>query len=711
MSSTLRLVKLLVYGAILSVLLVNVHPDNCQHFPVTDTIHRRFLQGRQHVYFARSTGKYITTAKPLSAAVRQAAVTIDSPAALLATTSAPAPSPDVRSPPVPSSSAPGSRPPPPGGCCTARMIPRPWDNGENCSCVYPIEIGLLLDNASISVAQWSAKFQHELGSQLNLTDAQVVIRGVQFENGENELNLTVDIVPLTGDRFSSEEASYIEAALKNHEVVLNSQLFGNYTLESFVVFGPSPPGPPSPPSTPDSPIGDPPRGDSQGPGSSGGANDSSLPLIVGVAAGGIVLLVVLAGLIWKFLSMGRADKMGGAVTSKISTMTRSSVSEVASTDVHPSSTRVFTYEELREATNNFDSVTLLGEGGFGRVYRGVLKDGTEVAIKKLTSGGHQGDREFLVEVEMLSRLHHRHLVKLVGYFSSRDTVTQLLCYELVPNGSLESWLHGHLGDQRPLDWDKRMKIAIGSARGLAYLHEDSQPCVIHRDFKASNILLEHNFTAKVADFGLAKQAPEGASNYVSTRVMGTFGYVAPEYAMTGHLLVKSDVYSYGVVLLELLSGRKPVDMTQPSGQENLVTWARPLLKDKDRLPELADPRLYGRYPREDFAQVAAIAAACVAPEASQRPTMGEVVQSLKLVQRSTNEMDKEVGLVDTPTSASISNRSFTVSWQNTRPTSTTFESDGSSSIFSSGPISGLVGLDGDNLSRTTVISEDLQEGR
>lgn len=131
-----------------------------------------------------------------------------------------------------------------GGCCTARMIPRPWDNGENCSCVYPIEIGLLLDNASISVAQWSAKFQHELGSQLNLTDAQVVIRGVQFENGENELNLTVDIVPLTGDRFSSEEASYIEAALKNHEVVLNSQLFGNYTLESFVVFGPSPPGPP-----------------------------------------------------------------------------------------------------------------------------------------------------------------------------------------------------------------------------------------------------------------------------------------------------------------------------------------------------------------------------------------------------------------------------------------------------------------------------------
>ncbi|GFZ19300.1 protein kinase superfamily protein [Actinidia rufa] len=176
-----------------------------------------------------------------------------------------------------------------------------------------------------------------------------------------------------------------------------------------------------------------------------------------------------------------------------------------------------------------------------------LRHPTTVAIKRLTSGGQQGDKEFLVEVEMLSRLHHRNLVKLVGYYSNRDSSQNLLCYELVPNGSLEAWLHGPLGVNCPLDWDIRMKIALDAARGLAYLHEDSQPCVIHRDFKASNILLENNLNAKVADF-------------------------APEYAMTGHLLVKSDVYSYGVVLLELLTGRKPVDMSQPSGQENLVTW-------------------------------------------------------------------------------------------------------------------------------------------
>ncbi|KAK2403469.1 receptor serine/threonine-protein kinase ALE2 [Trifolium repens] len=244
---------------------------------------------------------------------------------------------------------------------------------------------------------------------------------------------------------------------------------------------------------------------------------------------------------------------------------------------------------------------------------------------------------------MLSRLHHCNLVKLVGYYSNRDSSQNLLCYELVPNGSLETWLHGPLGINCPLDWDTRMKIALDAARGLSYLHEDSQPCVIHRDFKASNILLENNFHAKVADFGLAKLAPEGRANYLSTRVMGTFGYVAPEYAMTGHLLVKSDVYSYGVVLLELLTGRKPVDMSQPTGQENLVTWARPILRDKERVEELADPRLGGRYPKEDIVCVCTIAAACVAPEASQRPTMGEVVQSLKMVQRITENHDPALG--------------------------------------------------------------------
>ncbi|KAK8960678.1 Receptor-like serine/threonine-protein kinase ALE2 [Platanthera guangdongensis] len=392
----------------------------------------------------------------------------------------------------------------------------------------------------------------------------------------------------------------------------------------------------------------------------------------------------------------------------------------------PTSTRFFAYDELKEATNNFEPACVLGEGGFGRVFKGILGDGTAVAIKKLSSGGHQGDNEFLVEVEMLSRLHHRNLVKLLGYFNGHSPSRNLLCYELVPNGSLEAWLHGSLpcfckmvhqiafamflliystfvhfvfrslGIEPSLDWDTRMKIALDSARGLSYLHEDSQPSVIHRDFKASNILLENNFHAKVSDFGLAKQAPEDCASHLSTRVMGTFGYVAPEYAMTGHLLVKSDVYSYGVVLLELLTGRRPVDMSQPSGHENLVTWARPILRDKNRLEELADPKLEGKYMMKDFLRVCTIAAACVAPEASQRPTMGEVVLSLKMVQGLAVYQDTMPTLSARP---------------NIMQSTAAYGSDGTSSLFSSEPFSNFSVFDNENISRIVVFSEDLHEGR
>lgn len=555
--------------------------------------------------------------------------------------------------------------------------------------------------------------QQDLASQLSVEVIQIEITSFQF-SGLN-LSLVIVIGPLTSVSFSLQQAETIKTDLDHFKVHFNSSLFGNYTLVRFLYYEPPLPPPVQTPS-----LGIPPFPLTQMFPQDGG-NDSRtrhrlhLWHIIVIAAAAVITTLVVLILLWRYLLHRRAEKMRFSmkgISSRAISSPFDATSFATSSIPRSITTRLFTFEELRQATNNFEQENVLGEGGFGRVYKGVLKDGTAVAIKRL-SGGSQGDREFVVEVEMLSRLHHRNLVKLVGYYTSRDSSQHLLCYELIPNGSLEAWLHGPLGANQPLGWDTRMKIALDAARGLAYLHEDSQPCVIHRDFKASNILIENNFHAKVADFGLAKQAPEGQINYVSTQVMGTFGYVAPEYAMTGHLLVKSDVYSYGVVLLELLSGRKPVDMSQPSGQENLVTWARPILRDTERLGELADPRLLNKYPREDFAQVAAIAAACAAPEAGQRPTMGEVVQSLKMLQRQseyTTMSGERTASTDDILPCVLPSRSFVASIQNTQQTSAVFESDGSSSVFSSGPFSGLA-LDNDTFSRSAVFSEDLHEGR
>nr|XP_027190161.1 receptor-like serine/threonine-protein kinase ALE2 [Cicer arietinum] len=306
-----------------------------------------------------------------------------------------------------------------------------------------------------------------------------------------------------------------------------------------------------------------------------------------------------------------------------------SMSFSSGTITYTGSAKIFTLNEIEKATNNFNPSRILGEGGFGIVYKGSLYDGRDVAVKILKRDDRQSGREFMAEVETLSRLHHRNLVKLIGICIEKQT--RCLVYELVPNGSVECHLHGVDKETDPLDLGARMKIALGAARGLAYLHEDSNPCVIHRDFKSSNILLEHDFTPKVSDFGLARTTLEEGNKHISTHVMGTFGYLAPECAMTGHLLVKSDVYSYGVVLLELLTGRKPVDLSQPRGKENLVAWIRPLLTSKEGLLKIIDPVIKPYISLDTVLKVAAIASMCVQPEATQRPFMSEVVQALKLV--------------------------------------------------------------------------------
>lgn len=243
---------------------------------------------------------------------------------------------------------------------------------------------------------------------------------------------------------------------------------------------------------------------------------------------------------------------------------------------------------------------------------------------KLNSG--QGEHEFQAEVEIISHVHHRHLVSFVGYCIAGSQ--RLLVYEFVPNQTLEHHLHGK--GVPVMAWSTRMRIALGSAKGFAYLHEDCHPCIIHRDIKTANILLDDHYEAKVADFGLAKLSNENYT-HVSTRIMGTFGYLAPEYASSGKLTEKSDVYSYGVMLLELVSGKCPVDMDDDEN-DTLIDWARPILMravDGGDYNELVDPRLLGNYDADEMLRMVACAAACIRHSTRRRPKMSQIVRALE----------------------------------------------------------------------------------
>ncbi|KAF7848894.1 hypothetical protein BT93_L1465 [Corymbia citriodora subsp. variegata] len=300
----------------------------------------------------------------------------------------------------------------------------------------------------------------------------------------------------------------------------------------------------------------------------------------------------------------------------------------------------FTFRELASATKNFRSDCLLGEGGFGRVYKGRLESTNQVvAIKQLDRNGLQGNREFLVEVLMLSLLHHPNLVNLIGYCADGDQ--RLLVYEFMPLGSLEDHLHDLPPDRKRLDWNTRMRIAAGAAKGLEYLHDKANPPVIYRDLKCSNILLAEGYHPKLSDFGLAKLGPVGDKTHVSTRVMGTYGYCAPEYAMTGQLTLKSDVYSFGVVLLEIITGRKAIDHSKSAGEHNLVAWARPLFRDRRKFSQMADPTLQGQYPARGLYQALAVAAMCVQEQPNMRPVIADVVTALGYLASQNYEPDSQ----------------------------------------------------------------------
>ncbi|KAM7462722.1 hypothetical protein LguiA_030843 [Lonicera macranthoides] len=295
--------------------------------------------------------------------------------------------------------------------------------------------------------------------------------------------------------------------------------------------------------------------------------------------------------------------------------------------------RPFSFAEILSATNNFDDSLVIGQGGFGKVYKGVIDNGASiVAIKRLSSASKQGDSEFRTEIEMLSKFRHSHIVSLIGYcYSSTEMI---LLYEYMVNGSLADHLYkiGKYGTSSNLSWVQRLKICLGAARGLDYLHTGTgvQDSVIHRDVKSSNILLDKNCVAKVSDFGLSRTNPiDQSCTHISTNVKGTTGYVDPEYMLTFRLTMKSDVYSFGVVLFEVLCGRRAVDFTLDEEQWSLARWAQSCI-EKGTLHRIINPNLWLEILPESRKEFVRIANQCLCYRPKKRPTMTQVVGSLEL---------------------------------------------------------------------------------
>ncbi|XP_031273393.1 inactive protein kinase SELMODRAFT_444075-like [Pistacia vera] len=286
--------------------------------------------------------------------------------------------------------------------------------------------------------------------------------------------------------------------------------------------------------------------------------------------------------------------------------------------------RKFSYKEIARATGGFVNENFLAEGGYGKIYRGVLPDGQVVAVKQHKTLSAQGASEFVSEVEVLSCAQHRNLVMLVGYCFETEW---LLIYEFACNGSLDKHLYGRESDE-VMSWTNRMKVAKGAARGLRYLHEDCRVgCIVHRDFRPNNILLTHDFRPMVGDFGLARWQADGQLAE-ETRVVGAFGYLAPEYTQTGLITEKADVYAFGVVLLELLSGFKATDFSRNTGKQFVMDWGKPLL-EKKMVNEIIDPRLDQFYVEKEVECMMYATSLCISPIPEQRPTMSKVLKILE----------------------------------------------------------------------------------
>ncbi|XP_058075188.1 leucine-rich repeat receptor protein kinase HPCA1-like [Magnolia sinica] len=477
--------------------------------------------------------------------------------------------------------------------CPSGQRPSP----QSCHCAYPFTGTLIFRAPPFSDLSNSTRFQSlemKMWMELSLTPGSVSLQNLSLDM-HRRLVMDLELFPSNGKSFNWSEIQRIGFALHNQSFKPPNE-FGPY---SFIT-----------------PLNYPfPEG-------SGGTSISS-GIIIGIAIGCTVMVLLLVGVgIYTFRQKKRAERaiqLGRPFASwGLSSGDSGGAPQLKGA-------RCFSYDELKKATNNFSEINEIGSGGYGKVYRGKLLGGQIVAIKKAQQGSMQGGLEFKTEIELLSRVHHKNLVSLLGFCFENGE--QMLIYEYVLNGTLSQSLSGRNGIH--LEWKRRLRIALDSARGLAYLHELADPPIIHRDVKSANILLNENLTAKVGDFGLSKLVSDSRKGHVSTQVKGTFGYLDPEYYMTQQLTDKSDVYSFGVVMLELISAKKPIE----NGKYivRVVQMAMDKNEEYYGLSEIMDPSIRYATNLIGFGRFLELAMQCVKELAADRPTMSEVVKEIETI--------------------------------------------------------------------------------
>ncbi|KAG2664340.1 hypothetical protein I3760_16G078100 [Carya illinoinensis] len=487
---------------------------------------------------------------------------------------------------------------------------------RSCECAYPYAGKLYFRGPKfreLSNVNIFHSLEMSLWLNLSLTPGSVSLQN-PFFNTDDYLEVQLALFPATGKYFKRSEVLRIGFDLSNQTYKPPKEFGPYYFIASPYAF----------PAT-------------------HGATSISSPVIVGIAIGCGILVLGLVGVgIYAVRQKKRAERAIGLTSWAPSGNDSGGAPQLKGA-------RWFSYDELKKCTNNFTESNEIGSGGYGKVYRGMLSDGQVVAIKRAQQGSVQGGLEFKTEIELLSRVHHKNLVGLVGFCFEQGE--QMLVYEFLPNGTLRESLSGKSGIH--LDWKRRLRIALGSARGLAYLHELANPPIIHRDVKSTNILLDENLTAKVADFGLSKLISDSSKGHVSTQVKGTMGYLDPEYYMTQQLTEKSDVYSFGVVMLELVTAKQPIEKGKYIVREVLTA----MKKNDDEyygLRNLIDSSIRNITNLIGFGRFLELAMQCVDESAADRPTMSEVVKALETILQN-------YGLATNSTSASSSATDFVVS--------------------------------------------------